>query len=144
MCDIHIGWYAKSNLFTSRWSPMRRVFSIDPVGILNAWSTNVVPKIARITVTTNDSKVSRVDDFLYSSANDIQFLPQPIEERLCSLLLGGLFTSAPAARGQVFARGHFHREHLLVLRPHFIHDPIIGRGQSLRLHVFLQRGLVID
>jgi hypothetical protein len=27
---------AKTNLFTSRWSPTSRLFSIEPVGILNA------------------------------------------------------------------------------------------------------------
>jgi len=52
------------NLFTSRWSPMSRLFSIDPVGILNACSTNVRTNSARMTAITIDSKYSRAVDFL--------------------------------------------------------------------------------
>src|SRR6266478_1577849 len=45
----------KMNLFTSKWSPISKVPSIDAEGILNACTINVVPKSARITVTNNDS-----------------------------------------------------------------------------------------
>src|SRR5690348_3690025 len=53
-----------TNLFTRRWSPMSRLFSIDPVGILNACTTHVRTKRARITAMTIDSKYSRMTDFL--------------------------------------------------------------------------------
>ena len=42
------------NLFTSKWSPISSVPSIEAEGILNACTMNVVPKSARITVTSND------------------------------------------------------------------------------------------
>src|SRR4029077_16232048 len=45
---------------------MRRFSSIDPVGILNACTTNVRMKSARITAMTIDSKYSRTVDFLNS------------------------------------------------------------------------------
>src|SRR6185503_16312066 len=51
------------NLLTSRWSPTRRLFSIEPVGILNACTTNVRMKSARMTAMTIDSKYSRSVDF---------------------------------------------------------------------------------
>src|SRR5262245_55888508 len=43
---------------------MSRLFSIEPVGILNAWTTNVRTKSARMTAITIDSKYSRTVDFL--------------------------------------------------------------------------------
>ena len=43
---------------------MSRLFSIDPVGILNACTTNVRMNSARITAMTIDSKYSRSVDFL--------------------------------------------------------------------------------
>src|SRR6266446_799479 len=43
---------------------MSRLFSIDPVGILNACRTNVRTKSARMTAMTIDSKYSRAVDFL--------------------------------------------------------------------------------
>src|SRR6266498_3442469 len=43
---------------------MSRFCSIDPVGILNAWTTKVRMKSARITAMTIDSKYSRRVDFL--------------------------------------------------------------------------------
>ena len=46
---------------------MSRFSSIEPVGILNAWTTNVRMNSARITATTIDSKYSRAVDFLNSS-----------------------------------------------------------------------------
>src|SRR5687768_17286726 len=55
---------ANTILFTSRWSPISRLFSIEPVGILNACTTNVRTKSARITATHSDSKYSRGVDFL--------------------------------------------------------------------------------
>src|SRR5439155_16574842 len=51
-------------LLTRRWSPMRRLGSIEPVGILNACTTYVRMKRARITATTTDSRYSRATDFL--------------------------------------------------------------------------------
>src|SRR5687768_6880012 len=59
---------AKTNLFTSRWSPINRLFSIDPVGILNAWTTNVRTNSARMTATQIDSKYSRAVDLRYSGS----------------------------------------------------------------------------
>ncbi len=56
----------KMNLFTSRWSPMSRFSSIDPVGILNACTMNVRMNSARMTAMTIDSKYSRTVDFLKS------------------------------------------------------------------------------
>ena len=37
---------------------------MEPVGILNAWTTKVRMKRARITATTTDSRYSRATDFL--------------------------------------------------------------------------------
>src|SRR5919112_1581987 len=54
----------KTNLLTSRWSPISRLFSIDPVGILKACTTHVRTNSARITAMTIDSKYSRRTDFL--------------------------------------------------------------------------------
>ena len=45
---------------------MSRLFSIDPVGILKACTTNVRMKSARMTAMTIDSKYSRTVDFLNS------------------------------------------------------------------------------
>ncbi len=42
---------------------MSRLFSIDPVGILKACTTQVRTKSARITAITIDSKYSRTVDF---------------------------------------------------------------------------------
>src|ERR1041384_8521083 len=50
---------AKMNLLTSRWSPIKIVFCIEPVGTFTACTTNVMPKSAMIAVTTSDSKYSR-------------------------------------------------------------------------------------
>src|SRR4029453_1905582 len=47
---------------------MRRFSSIDPVGILNACTTNVRMNSARMTAMTIDSKYSRSVDFLNGSA----------------------------------------------------------------------------
>ena len=53
-----------TSLLTSRWSPMRRLGSIEPVGILKAWTAKVRMKSARMTATTIDSRYSRATDFL--------------------------------------------------------------------------------
>src|SRR5207247_9957164 len=45
---------------------MSRLFSIDPVGILKACTTNVRMKSARMTAIRIDSKYSRTVDFLKS------------------------------------------------------------------------------
>jgi len=49
---------AKMNLFTSRWSPTSSVVHRWD-GILKAWTINVVPNSARMTVTRSDSMYSR-------------------------------------------------------------------------------------
>src|SRR5262249_46780146 len=48
----------KTNLFTRRWSPTRRVGSMDCDGILKAWMTNVVPNRTSRIVTRRDSTKS--------------------------------------------------------------------------------------
>ena len=47
---------------------MSRLFSIDPVGILNACTTKVRMNSARMTAMTIDSKYSRTVDFLNGTA----------------------------------------------------------------------------
>jgi hypothetical protein len=48
---------------------------MEGVGILNAWTMNVVPNNARITVIVSDSKYSRAVDFLnLVSVISLQFL----------------------------------------------------------------------
>src|SRR6478735_9231601 len=42
---------------------MRIVFCIDPVGTVTACRIKVMPKMAMISVTTKDSKYSRIVDF---------------------------------------------------------------------------------
>jgi hypothetical protein len=64
-----------TNLFTSRWSPTSRFGSIEPVGILNACTTNVRMNSARMTATTIDSKYSRTVDFSKVVAVVITTLP---------------------------------------------------------------------
>src|SRR4030095_7459349 len=81
---------ANTNLLTRRWSPMSRLFSIDPVGILTACTTKVLTKSARITATQIDSKYSRAVD-LRNEAPAFSF----------SLLLL-LITGAPSLLGSDF------------------------------------------
>src|SRR5216684_2353202 len=50
----------KINLFTSKWSPISSVPSIDADGILKACTMKLVPKSARITVTSSDSRYSEI------------------------------------------------------------------------------------
>ena len=57
-----------TSLLTSKWSPINRLGSIEPVGILNAWTAKVRMNSARITATTIDSRYSRKTDFLNASS----------------------------------------------------------------------------
>src|SRR6266852_2698395 len=50
----------KINLFTSKWSPISSVPSIDADGILKACTMKLVPNSARITVTSSDSRYSEI------------------------------------------------------------------------------------
>ena len=52
---------------------MSRLFSIEPVGILNACTTNVRMNSARITAMTIDSKYSRTVDFLNGISYRLHF-----------------------------------------------------------------------
>ena len=54
---------------------MSRLFSIEPVGILNAWTTKVRMNSARMTAMTIDSKYSRSVDFLNGAADGAIGLP---------------------------------------------------------------------
>src|SRR5580704_17888482 len=132
------------NLFTSRWSPIKSVFSIDPVGILNAWSTNVVPNMARMTVTTRDSKVSRVDDFLTGSSMRFDLLSQLFQYQSRRFLLGSFFIAAPASGYKIVACLGLHGKGFLVLRAGLLHHPVFRRRRSPRLQELLQSGFVID
>ena len=55
---------------------MRRFVSMDPVGILKAWTENVRMKRARMTATAIDSRYSRAVDFLkgVSAASEPSFM----------------------------------------------------------------------
>src|SRR6188768_1663687 len=89
-----------ANLLTRRWSPTRRLSSIDSVGILKAWTMNVVPNNARITVITSDSKYSRAVDFVNvgSVIRQVLFLRVDLRQRLfCGSLLRSLFRQSDAA-----------------------------------------------
>src|SRR5205085_2007694 len=59
---------------------MSRLFSIEPVGILKAWRTNVRTNSARMTAMTIDSKYSRAVDFL-KLLFTVRAHPQNGEER---------------------------------------------------------------
>ena len=56
---------------------MSRLFSIEPVGILNACTTNVRMNSARMTAMTIDSKYSRSVDFLKSAITPLTH-PTPV------------------------------------------------------------------
>src|SRR6186997_588363 len=60
--SVFVSVGAATNLLTSKWSPISRFGSIEPLGILNAWTTNVRTKNAKITATQIDSKYSRTTD----------------------------------------------------------------------------------
>jgi hypothetical protein len=51
------------------WSPISKVSFMDPDGILNAWTTNVRMKRARITATTIASMFSRNAPFFFGGAS---------------------------------------------------------------------------
>src|SRR5215210_1449559 len=51
------------NLLTRMWSPISRFFSIEPDGILNAWTTQVRAKVAKTTAISRASRYSRSSDF---------------------------------------------------------------------------------
>src|SRR5262245_54129580 len=65
---------------------MRRLFSIEPVGILNACTTHVRTNSARITAITIDSKYSRTTDFLKGA---VAIMPGPKPGLLLSYLEHG-------------------------------------------------------
>src|SRR5690348_1753548 len=111
---------------------------MDPVGILNACTTNVVPKIARITVTTSDSKVSRRPDFLYGSTMRCGLLSDQLEQVPGRLLLRRLLARSAAQSLPIFACHRLHSKGLLMLGPLFVHHAIRGDAEVLRLQVFLQ------
>jgi hypothetical protein len=56
-----------SILLTSRWSPIWRVSSMEPEGILKAWTTKVRMTRARATATRMASVHSRAADFRRAS-----------------------------------------------------------------------------
>jgi hypothetical protein len=76
---------------------------MEGVGILNAWTMNVVPNRAKITVIVSDSKYSRAVDFLnVSPLISGQILDRPF--RRC--LFGGAFRQAyPTSNDSAL---HFH------------------------------------
>src|SRR5213082_1920108 len=65
---------------------MSRFSSIDPVGILNAWTTNVRMNSARMTAMTIDSKYSRTVDFLNSAITPLSCRPSARQETLPAVL----------------------------------------------------------
>src|SRR6185436_6077507 len=67
---------------------MSRLFSIEPVGILNACTTNVRMNSARITAITIDSKYSRPVDFLKSPVTRCRPFLRRVGTNPDALLLG--------------------------------------------------------
>src|SRR5271157_77300 len=126
------------NLFTRRWSPIRSVFSIEPVGILNAWRAKVVPKMARMTVTTKDSKVSRVDDFLTISSMCFGLPPQLFQNQPGRFLFRNFLAAAAPTGDKIVACQGLHRKGFLMLRAGFLNHSIFGRRGSLRLQMHLK------
>src|SRR4051812_42479367 len=51
------------NLLTRMWSPISRFFSMEPEGILNACTTQVRAKVAKMTAISRASRYSRSSDF---------------------------------------------------------------------------------
>src|SRR6266478_5213873 len=80
----------KMNLFTSRWSPTSSVGSIDWDGILKAWTINVVPNSARMTVTRSDSMYSRS---VAAGGASTRFPAAPCTSATCAVSVMLLFTS---------------------------------------------------
>src|SRR5688572_2815550 len=96
-----------ANLLTSRWSPTRRLSSMEGVGILNAWTIKVVPNSARITVIASDSKYSRAVDFLnVSPAMSLQIL----ESLFRRSLFGSAFCQTDTSTNDIAANLHLNGE----------------------------------
>src|SRR5215467_8868225 len=141
----------KANLLTSRWSPTRRLSSIDGVGILNAWTINVVPKSARMTVITSDSKYSRAVDFLKAASTIFcQRLrwffvagPDPLQRVPRGRLLCCFLRQAgPMSHG--FAINHnLNSKQLLVIRSLFTCHSVFGTPEMTRLQLLLKLGLKV-
>src|SRR5262249_49665754 len=119
----------KANLFTRRWSPTSRLSSIEGVGILKAWTMKVVPKRARMTVMTSDSKYSRAVDFLnvisvicavflFVSFQSLKRVP-----RRC--LFRRLLSQTDSMSNRLTADIDFHRKQFLMIRPRFTGNPIL-------------------
>src|SRR5882762_605656 len=106
----------KMNLFTSRWSPTSSVGSIDWDGILNAWTINVVPNSARMTVTRSDSMYSRS---VAAGGASTRFPAAPCTSATCAVSVMLLFTSVS------------------------FDDAVITRRHAPCLEQFLKRRLVV-
>ena len=87
-------------MLTSRWSPISRLGSIEPVGILKAWTANVRMKSARMTATTIDSRYSRPTDFLKAGSGAAAgfSLIRPILADPGAAAAGGAVADGPAGR----------------------------------------------
>src|SRR5262245_13503606 len=105
------------NLLTSRWSPMRRLFSIEPVGILNAWTMKVRTNSARITATQIDSKYSRTVDLRYVAAGST----------------AGVFIAGLAILSQ---SGRLKPAPTILFRPGVLFSPDLQYGQKRLLRDF--------
>src|SRR5947208_4255967 len=123
---------------------MRSVSSIEPVGILNAWSTKVVPKTARMTVTTSDSTVSRVADFLKGGVMMLPVFSQPLEQKFRRALFGGFLASPPAPRTQALPCLHLNGEQFFMFGPAFFGHSVFGGRPVFRLKELLQSRLEIN
>src|SRR5882762_4582326 len=136
----------KMNLFTSRWSPTNSVGSMDWDGILKAWTINVVPNRARITVTRSDSMYSRSVAGRASSRfpaaprtsatcavsvmllfTSLSFDAQLVEGRHGCRLFGFLLGLACFGSSQFTGDAHFDAESFFVVRAGFFNDAVIAR-----------------
>src|SRR5216684_710430 len=114
----------KTNLFTSKWSPISSVPSIDADGILKACTMKLVPNSARITVTSSDSRYSEI--VVWSAR--------------CSCFF---FRAALARRHALPLNPNFDLENLLVVGAALSHYAIFSRRLPPSLQEFLQGGLAI-
>ena len=73
---------------------MSRLFSIEPVGILNAWTTNVRTNSARMTATQIDSKYSRAVDFRYDGSGCASAVSAPSPLRCLRYSFSPTFSTA--------------------------------------------------
>src|SRR6516225_6503386 len=93
---------------------------MEGVGILNAWTMNVVPKSARITVITSDSKYSRAVDFLKTASAILDCFLLPRADTLESLLRGGLFgrflSQTYTAGGRLAINNNVNSKQFLMIR----------------------------